>query len=313
MPSPEPRSILPRSLGWGIGLAASTAVISGIAVYLNATAVKEFGDATLFTTLKNGVAAVLLTGLLVANPPARRALRGLSRRQWLQLATIGLVGGGAAFLLFFNGLALASAPSAAFIHKTLFIWVAALAVPFLGERVGWPQVAALAMLFGSQLLIAPMTGVSWGPGETLIALATGLWAIEVVVARRLLRDVPSSVGAAGRMGMGLVVLVAAVLVTGRGEAVTTLSTSQWLWVIGTGVLLTGYVATWYAALRRAPATVVTAVLVAAAPVTAILTAIGRGMVPIEPLAVGSTLAVIGAAAMAWAAILARRAAPVPSP
>jgi hypothetical protein len=29
-----------------------------------------------------------------------------------------------AFLLFFSGLAMASAPTAAFIHKTMFIWVA---------------------------------------------------------------------------------------------------------------------------------------------------------------------------------------------
>ena len=35
-----------------------------------------------------------------------------------------------------------------------------------------------------------------------------------------------------------------------------------LWVLITGVLLAGYVATWFAALRLAPATTVTSVLVA---------------------------------------------------
>ena len=53
---------------------------------------------------------------------------------------------GIAFLLFFSGLAMASAPTAAFIHKTMFIWVALMAVPFLGERLGLVPVAALGAL-----------------------------------------------------------------------------------------------------------------------------------------------------------------------
>lgn len=295
-------SQLPRTVGWGIGLAIATALISGIAVYVNAFAVREFGDATLFTTLKNGIAAVLLIGLLLASPPSRRAVRHLTRRQWLELAVIGLLGGGAAFLLFFNGLALASAPSAAFIHKTLFLWVALLAVPLLGERIGWLQLAALAALAGSQLLIAPMTGVSWGMGETLIAAATGLWAIEVIVARHLLRGVPSPVGAAGRMVIGMAVLVPVLLVRGGLGDVLALTGGQWLWVALTGVLLTGYVATWYAALQRAPATAVTAVLVLAAPITASLTAIGSGVVPLEPVSLGYGLVLVGVALMSWAAL-----------
>ncbi len=312
MRTDEGRMSLPRSVGWGIGLAVATAVISGIAVYVNSFAVREFGDATLFTTLKNGVAAVLLTTLLLANPPARAAVRDLSRRQWLQLTALGLLGGGAAFLLFFNGLALASAPSAAFIHKTLFLWVAALAIPLLGERVGWMQLTALAALAGSQLLLAPMSGVTWGLGETLIALATGLWAVEVILARHLLREVPSSVGAAGRMVIGMGVLLPAVWLGGHGEAIGALTTTQWLWVVLTGLLLTGYVATWYAALHRAPATVVTAVLVLAAPITATLTAIGSGTIPLEPAGAGYGLVLIGVALMSWAALRRRGIAVAPA-
>ena len=299
---------LPRTLSWGIGLAVVTAVISGVAVYVNSFAVREFGDATVFTTLKNGVAAVLLVGLLLANPPARRAVRHLTSRQWLQLTVIGLVGGGAAFLLFFNGLAQASAPSAAFIHKTLFLWVALLAVPLLGERIGWLQLAALAALVGSQLLIAPMTGVTWGTGETLIAAATGLWAIEVVIARHVLRDVPSSIGAAGRMVIGMAVLVPVVVLQGGADAIGSLTADQWLWVGLTGALLTGYVATWYAALRRAPATAVAAVLVLAAPITGLLGALGDGSVPALPVGAGYGLVLVGAALMSWAALRQRRIA-----
>jgi drug/metabolite transporter (DMT)-like permease len=293
---------LPRTVGWGIGLAAATAIISGIAVYANSFAVREFGDPTAFTVLKNGLAAILLSLLLLADAPARAAVRRLSAREWTLLTAIGLLGGGAAFVLFFNGLALASAPSAAFIHKTLFLWVALLAVPLLGEKVGWPSLLALGVLAGSQLLIAPMTDVTWGLGETLIALATGLWAVEVVLARRLLRDVPSSVGAAGRMVIGMAVLVPVALVGGQGEGLTNLTSTQWLWVGLTGALLTGYVATWYAALRRAPATTVTAVLVLAMPITGALTVLGSGPMPLAPVGVGYGLVLVGVGLVAFTSL-----------
>jgi drug/metabolite transporter (DMT)-like permease len=297
---------VPRTVEWGIFLAILTAVISGVAVYVNAFAVREFGDATLFTTLKNGVAAMILTGVLVADRPARRAVRHLSGRQWLELTAIGLLGGGAAFLLFFNGLAMASAPSAAFIHKTLFLWVALMAVPLLGERIGWLQLVALAALAGSQILIAPMTGVSWGAGETLIAAATGLWAIEVIVARHLLRGVPSPIGAAGRMLIGMVVLLPIALLRGGPEEIGALTAGQWLSVVLTGALLAGYVATWYAALRRAPASVVTAILVLAAPITATLTVVGGGAPLVEEVRIGYWLVALGVAVTCWAVLRPRR-------
>lgn len=297
---------VPHSLGWGLGLAAGTALISGVSVYVNSFAVRQLPDPAVFTTLKNGIAAVILVGLLLASEPARAAVPRLGGRQWLGLATIGVLGGGLAFLLFFNGLVSASAPSAAFIHKTLFIWVALLAVPLLGEQVGLTQLAALGTLLGAQLLIGPPAGVRWGTGETLIAAATGLWAIEVIVARRLLKEIPSPVGAAGRMTIGLVVLVGYTVISGRSGAIATLSGTQWLWVLATGLLLAAYVATWYAALRRAPATAVTAVLVAAVPLTALLGAIGAGQLPPPGVVAGYGLVLAGAVVMALAALRVRR-------
>ena len=102
------------------------------------------------------------------------------------------------------------------IHKTLFVWVALLAVVFLRERIGALQVAALVILLASQLLIQRPTGVGWGSGETMIAVATAFWAVEVIVAKRLLADTPSPVAAAARMGFGLLVLVGFLAVTGPG-------------------------------------------------------------------------------------------------
>jgi drug/metabolite transporter (DMT)-like permease len=300
---------LPVSVGWGIALAFATAVISGFAIFINSFAVKEVSDAALFTTLKNGVAAVLLLGLAaVAVRPAQ--VRRLSRRSWVGVTLVGLIGGSVPFLLFFTGLSLASAPSAAFIHKTLFVWVALLAVPFLGERLGGLQIAALGGLLAATLMITPPTGVTWGVGETMIAAATLFWAVEVVVARRLLGSVPSPVLGVGRLGIGLIVLVGYLALTGRLAMVAELTAVQWAWALGTGAILAGYVGTWLAALRRAPATVVTSVLVVGAPITAMLDMLARGAVPAPTALAGYSLILVAAVLLAVAV---RRRAPQPAP
>jgi len=293
---------VPDSLRWGVGLAFATALISGVSIFVNGFAVKQLPDAAVFTTLKNAIAALILVGLAAATVrPAN--VRAMDRTSWTRLAVIGIVGGSVPFLLFFSGLAMASAPSAAFIHKTLFIWVAILAVPFLGERLGLAQLGALGVLLVAQLLVIPPTGVVWGAGETMIAAATLLWAIEAILAKRLLGSVPSQVVGAGRLGIGLVVLVGYLFVSGKAGMVLALSGEQWAWALGTGFLLFGYVGTWYAALQRAPASLVTAILVVGAPITATLQAVQKGVLPATPVLAGQLL--IGVAAITLAIIAIR--------
>ena len=278
----------------GALLALGTAAISGLSIYLNAFGVKQVPDAAVYTTLKNGVAAFLLVGvaLSVRGAPQVRRLDGRGR---LGVLAIAIIGGSVPFLLFFTGLAMATAPTAAFIHKTLFIWVAVMAVPLLGERFGLIQVGALATLLVGQLLIAPPTGVSWGGGETMILAATFLWSVEVVIAKRLLSGSgisPSVLGAA-RMGIGFVILVGYLVLTGRAGGLVALGPDAWFWVLVTGTLLAGYVATWYAALALAPATVVTSVLVAAAVVTGVLSAVSKGAAPDIVVVGGYLLVLVG--------------------
>ena len=123
------------------------------------------------------------------------------------LAVIGVLGGGVAFLLFFSGLAMASAPTAAFIHKTMFIWVALMAGPFLAERLGTcARSRRWACCSAGQAVILPPLGITWGTGETLIALATLIWAVEVVLASGVLGRVRSPIVGVARLGIGLVVL-----------------------------------------------------------------------------------------------------------
>jgi len=290
------RRSLPDALGWGIGLALTTAAISGVSIFINGYAVRQLPDPAVFTTLKNAVAAVLLAAL-AATTVSSAEVRAIGRGSWARLATIGVIGGSVPFLLFFGGLALASAPSAAFIHKTLFVWVALLAVPFLGERLGLAQIGALTVLVLGQLLIVPPAGVSWGVGETMIGIATLLWAVETIIAKRLFPTTPAAIVGVGRLGIGLVVLLGYLVITGRATAMAGLSVGQWAWIMVTAGFLAGYVATWFAALRRAPASLVTAVLVLGAPVTAALQALAAGALPQPGVVLGQGLVITGAVAM----------------
>lgn len=298
-----------KAMKIGILLAAVTAVISGISVFVNSYAVKALSDPAVYTTLKNGAAGLVLLAVAIPVLRARRRPLSLSGRDARRLTVIGIVGGSIPFLLFFTGLSLASAPSAAFIHKTLFVWVALLAVPFLGEQLGLLQIGALGVLFASQLLITPPTGVSWGIGETMIAAATLFWSVEVVLAKRLLARVDPLVVGVGRLGIGLIVLVGYLAVTGKLAGVTELAPGQWAWVGLTGLLLAGYVGTWFSALQRAPATVVTSVLVLAVPITALLDLVANGKVPAGLPLAGYGLITIGALALVIATF--RRAGRAP--
>jgi drug/metabolite transporter (DMT)-like permease len=286
-----------RTMAAGIYLALGTAAISGVSVFVNSFAVRQFPDPATFTTLKNAVAAILLVGALLAvgGVPRRLGTRG-----WLGLAALGVIGGSVPFLLFFTGLAQASAPAAAVIHKTLFIWVALLAVVLLRERLGAWQIGALGVLLLATLMVQPPSGVSWGGGESLIALATGFWAVETIIARRLLASIPPLVAGAGRMGIGLLVLLAYLAVTGKLGVLTQLGLAQWGWVLGTGVLLAAYVATWYGALQRAPAAMVAAVLTIGAPITAGLQVISTGAVPAPGPLAGYLLILLAAGGIAFA-------------
>ncbi len=283
----------PRSLGSrqrGVLLALGTAAISGVAVYLNAFGLKLVPDAAVYTTAKNGVAAIILVALALAVGAGREA-RALDGQRRVGLLAIAVIGGSIPFILFFSGLAMATAPTAAFIHKTLFIWVAIMAVPLLGERIGMIQVAALGVLLLGQAMVAPPTGIGWGTGETLIAAATLLWSVEVVVAKRLLVGVSAPLLGAARMGLGVLLLVAYLAITGRLGGLAAITGEAWLWILVTGGLLAGYVATWFAALRQTEATTVTGILVVAAVVTGALSAVSKGSAPDAGVVAGYVLIV----------------------
>ncbi|MGI9585134.1 MAG: EamA family transporter [Acidimicrobiia bacterium] len=295
-------------------LALTTAVISGFAVFINGYGVKAWaGTATpaTYTTFKNIVAACLLVGIGVVVTRRGRAeavTRPAGGRQWLGLAVVATLGGALAFGLFFEGLSRASSTQAAFIHKTLVIWVGILAVGLLRERFKMMHVAAIALLVVGQLLLVGGIGeVTFGVGELMILAATLLWSVEIIVAKRLLADLSSLTVGIARMAGGAAILVAYGLASGAFAAVGAVSLSQIGWILVTGGVLSAYVGTWYAALKRAPALDVTSILVGGAVITALLRAVFAGAGLASPVG----LALVAAGAVIAVAVAARSATSPP--
>ncbi len=294
----------------GLLLALGTAVISGVAIWVNSSGVAAYGNATAYTTAKNVAAALVIAAIFVAARRARGAnavslTRPARARQWWGLLYVAVLGGAVPFLLFFGGLASTASTQAAFLHKTLIVWVALLAIPLLKERLTLWHGAAIVLLLLGQLGLAGTVAFAPDLGIAMIGAATLMWAVEVVATKRLLVGITPWTVSLVRMGGGSVALLAWAAATGALGGVIPRTSAQWGWVLLTGVLLAGYVLTWHQALWRAPAVDVTAVLVLGAVVTALLAGAFDG----APIAVKAPWLVVLAAggALVW---LAPRPGPV---
>lgn len=261
----------------GLRLALLTAIVSGVSVFVNGYGVRawvEISDPATYTTLKNaGAALILLTALIVAGKRAVSAPSSLTqiRENWPGLLAVAVIGGSIPFVLFFEGLSRVTSADGAFIHKTLVVWVAIMGVVILRERLGPLHILAIAFLVWGQATIAGGVGApSFAGGELLILAATLMWAVETVVAKRLLRGVAPLTLGVSRMAGGTVLLVAYGLWRGAFAEIGAVTAPHLGWILLTALTLSAYVGTWYAALARAQAVDVTAVLVGGALITALL-------------------------------------------
>lgn len=311
----------------GVVLAGMTALISGLSVFVNSYGVHSIAPPSVYTTAKNLVATFILAAVaLMAWSVRRRSRDSIAARfvattrgpgspqqapgswrswgpaRWAGLAYIGIVGGGIAFVLFFEGLADTTATPAAFWRDTLVVWVAVLALVLLRERMAWWNVAAICVLVVGQVAMAGGVGhLAADRGELLVLAATLLWAVEVVVAKFLLRDVsPAALGLV-RMGIGALTLIMYLAATGTLHVLTAFHSTQVEWALLTGLLLAAYVGSWMTALARARAVDVTSVLVGSALITALLQA-AAGTISLAPQALGLLLVTAGASVVIGASL-----------
>lgn len=263
----------PSWLGAGLLLVLATAVISGISTFVNLYAVAGTNSAA-FVTARNAVVALALVPIALF--ATRASAVPLRRSDWARLVTIGIVGGGIPFLLFFRGLELAAAAhggiTASFLYRTLFLMATVLGIVYLKERFQWRIALAAVLLLGGNLLLLAWKSPVWTDGSLYVLAATALWAVEYSISKRTLRDLSSGTVALGRMGIGALFLLGYLAATAQLGAVAALSGAQWTWVGISALLLTAFVVTWYAGLKRVDLGVATAVLVLGFPVSWLLAA-----------------------------------------
>ncbi len=250
-------------------LALLAAIFSGVNNFLTKVAVTAIKDPVTFTALKNGLVALIFISIILVHHEWPR-IKQLSKKQWWQLVAIGFIGGSVPFILYFIGLTQTSAINAALIHKTLFLWVLILAVPFLKEKLSVGQWFGVGALFAANLLIGGFNGFHFNRGELMILAATVLWAGESIIVKRAVKDISPLILATSRMTLGALLLLAVVVWQGHAGLLTGLNELQWSWTILTSVLLFGFVASWYTALKYAPATYVATLLVPATLITNLL-------------------------------------------
>lgn len=280
----------------GILFALLTACVSGFAIFVNKFAITGL-NASLFTFAKAAIVAALLLALLLAFREFPR-LRALTRSSWAKLMAIGLVGGCIPFLLYFNALQLTSAINAAFIHKTLFIWVSVLALLFLKERLDRRFLAGAALLLAGNTLVFGINIAVFNLADLMILAATLLWAVENTISKRVLRELPARVVAFGRMGFGALFTLPFLFATNSLQGILTLTPANLFWIALTAGFLLLYVSLWYPALKHARASVATACLFAGLPITSLLSALFLGKALSLTSAIGMLVIAAGIAVIA---------------
>lgn len=282
----------------GILLALLTSIISGVAIFYAKVAVVKI-DPLVLTTSRNLSVGLFFFAFFVLSGRLKQ-IKKLTKKDLLPLILIGVVGGSLPFFLFFSGLARTDPAVANIIHKTLFIWVSILAMVFLGERfnlgyfVGYLLIV-LGTFYFTSIKITP------GAGELMILAATLFWAVENIMAKKVLSRVSSELVGFFRMGVGSLLLLATVFAQGKLNLLLTLDWPKVLIIVTGATILFFYVYTWYKALKYAPASLVTMVLALSVVVGAIL---NRAFFAIEisPLSLKSFLSIMVGVLVVAAAI-----------
>ncbi len=248
-------------------LVFSTAIISGFAIFINKFGVSVVNP-YIYTFLRVLTVAIFLTSLLFFKDWQK--LKQLTKKQWLLLIAIGLVGGSIPFLLFFKGLAQTTAAQGSFIHKTMFIWVAILATLFLKEKIDRKFLFGGLILLIANLILLKKLPLNLNKGDLLIFLATLLWAIENTISKYTLKNLEGRIVAWGRMFFGAIFVFLFLFSTNQIHLIIGLTLKQLGWVLITAIILFFYVMTWYNGLKFVPVSQATAILLFGSPITTFL-------------------------------------------
>ncbi len=296
---PEDRG---SDLSKGVILALITALVSGISVFANDSALK-LADATAYTLAKNLVAVLFLVVLAcVFAFKEIKTIRSLSKKQLLYLVAIGIIGGGVPFAMFFWGLKLGGAAVSSFIYRSLFVFAGVFGYLVLAER---PEpkdiIAGFIILAGNALLISGNLG--FGLPQALVLGATMLWALEYTISRKAMTavSIDPRIVMISRLLIGSSILIAFMAFAGDLGAIAQLAAepSMLAWLFVTSSLLSVFVLAWYTTLRYLPVLKAASIFTIGGVVTALLELafMGKGI---------SLTAGLGLALILFGAVMATR-------
>ncbi|OGJ21354.1 hypothetical protein A3K73_01265 [Candidatus Pacearchaeota archaeon RBG_13_36_9] len=224
-----------------------TAIISGVSIVINKFFVVTVDPLILTAVRALFIGIFFLFISLYFSGKAKK----FNKVSWKYLVSIGLIGGGIAFWLFFSGLKLTTSGRAAFIHKTLPIYATLLAIVFLKEKITRKQLIAMVVMLAGLVLIE-LTNISgeMKMGDLLVLSATVLWAIETTISKKAMLEKESNwVVTFSRMFFGALLLFAIIFLLGKTSLLFSLNSEQWGYIIISGVLLFFYVLTFYWGLK----------------------------------------------------------------
>jgi len=282
----------------GTILAFAAALISGVAIPVNKFFVVDMNPAVFTATRALIIGLIFLAISWRSKKLTKHILKG---QKWFYLVLIGLIGGGLAFLLYFQGLQITTSSRGAFLHKTLPIYTTILAFMFLKEKIPQKQLVALGMMFLGIVAIyfdkITPTNLWSNPslGDVLVILATVLWAIENIIAKKSMINGESNfVVSAARMLIGSLFLFGVLVLVGNLNAIFSLSLVQIVNLfISTGILF-GYVFCWYSSIKLINVSKAAAILLLSPVISMILGIIMfNEPTPIFQL-IGSGLVLVGA-------------------
>jgi drug/metabolite transporter (DMT)-like permease len=278
-----------------------TALVSGFSIFINSFGVKGF-DSSVFVFSKNIVVALFLLSIILLFNQFNE-LKKLSIKHWKQLIVIGFIGGSIPFLLFFKGLQMTAGTASAFIHKTIFIYIAIFALIFLKEKLNKGFfIGALLLLMGNYFLIKP--DFNFSVGHVLILIATLFWAAENTFAKYVLKELSGTIVAFGRMFFGSLIILLFLIFNGKFSIVFNMSIVQYLWILVTSVFLLLYVLTYYNGLKHIKVTTAACVLTLGLPITTILNFIYKGTIISLNQSIGILLIIAGIVSVVWFAKIA---------
>jgi drug/metabolite transporter (DMT)-like permease len=226
-----------------------------------------------------------------------QAIRQISRKDWVSLTVVAILGGALAPALIFTALDLTNVNNVVLIGRIEPPLALALSVWLLRAKVNiWVVAGAIAAFVGVALtIVLQQVGLSLGRGELMTAIAAVALAVSATIGKVQLGRIPLGIFSTFRMFVGTIVFFAVVLkLYGPIHFADVFSPFLWQWMlIYSAVIVVGGQLSWFMGLKRSTASEVS-LANSFSPIAGILGAyLILGEVPNTAQYIGGSLILVG--------------------